>query len=145
MERPGKVSERVIQVLCGFSFVDHAQYLFAKREVLYQLVLCDGSDVSILYPLENPVFGQFCGTEFGNCPVRVKFFEYGVKRGLCSRAQHGGAFVVFDQLVDGIDARPDVFQRKELRFVKDDDAVCNIVQFPASSGLAGIERFEELY
>ena len=53
--------------------------------------------------------------------------------------------IIFNQLADGVDTGPYVIQWQQLRFVKYDYAVCDVMQFPALGRLIGIQRFEELY
>ena len=65
--------------------------------------------------------------------------------GLGSGAHHDAAAVVLRQFFDGLHDGQEEIGRQHLRFVKDDDATGDVVQFAAARGAVGKEGFEELH
>ena len=53
--------------------------------------------------------------------------------------------IVLRQFFDGLHDGQQQIERQHLRFVEDDDAVRDVVQFAAARGAVGKEAFEELY
>ena len=61
------------------------------------------------------------------------------ERRLCRRAEDGGRVVILHKLRDGRQARQQIVRRDRLRFVKDDNAIRNVVQFAAAAAAIGVK------
>ena len=85
------------------------------------------------------------GTQFHSGPVRQKFPEYPVQRGLGSGTEHGGDTIALHQLGNGKHTGTKTGDRQHLRLVKNNDALGQIVQLTALGRTVGKERLKELY
>ena len=71
--------------------------------------------------------------------------EIRFERGLGRGAEHGGRVIVDGQFSDGLHAGLEIGQGKHLRFVKNDDALCQIVQLAAFGRAVGEQGFKKLH
>ncbi|MPM69291.1 hypothetical protein SDC9_116235 [bioreactor metagenome] len=82
------------------------------------------------------------GTDLANAAGIVK--KSGERRLRCT-AEHSRTAMVPNKLLNRLNAWNQQFLREHLRFIKNDDAVCDIVQLSAAGSAVGIKRLKELH
>ena len=110
-----------------------------------KLVSGDAAEIAYLGAAQRAVHSGNIGTYFALCQFGREALKKRRKRWLSGRAEHGCDMVVLHKLGDSRKARQEVLLRQSLRLVKNNHAVCNIVQLAAAAAAVRVERFKKLH